>query len=125
MEFPMTVVALSNKFTVFSDAGHAWAQVELSDLYDVGLSLQQITAYSFIQGTTLYLEEDADLTLFVAAYRAKYGTDPILVSRKPVKAQSFVRKLQRINGADSSFERQNELVKFFNGVFAKKYPQAA
>ena len=107
--------------TIYVDPGHAWAEVSLEQLNDVNLSFQHISGFSYFKGTNLYLEEDADLTLFVAAYRAKYGTDPIFYYRKPVKGQSFVRKLPRVRGSDSSPERQRQLILHFQAEFIENH----
>lgn len=115
----------TKKFTVFSDPGHAWAKVSLADLNDVGLSFQQISGYSYFKGSDLYLEEDRDLGLFVSAYRAKYGQHPTFVERRQSQRDSFIRKLTRVNGIDSSFDRGTQLIRHFQKLYLERFGEAA
>jgi hypothetical protein len=51
------------KITFFNDGGHGWYAVKRSKLAAMGL-LDKISPYSYQRGQTVYLEEDADATLF-------------------------------------------------------------
>jgi hypothetical protein len=62
-------------FRFYTDPGHGWLAVKLSDLAAVSLPLSAITTYSYQRGFTIYLEEDMDASLFLNAYRAVYGTE--------------------------------------------------
>lgn len=53
-----------------ADPGHAWLQVELSEVYRLGLA-QTISGYSYVNGTDAYLEEDCDASAFLEAKRAR------------------------------------------------------
>lgn len=60
---------------VYSDSGHAWAKVELKELYELGL-LGEISCFSYVRQQKLtsglkvyaYLEEDCDLAKYIDAY---------------------------------------------------------
>jgi hypothetical protein len=106
--------------TVYADPSHAWAKISLEQLNDVNLSFQHISGYSYFKGTDLYLEEDADLSLFVAAYQAKYGEAPDFKERYS-KGQSSIRKLPRVRGSDSSPERQRQLILHFQAEFIENH----
>jgi hypothetical protein len=57
------------KIDAYSDPGHGWAAVPLTLLDRLGI-LDQITTYSYMRGRFAYLEEDCDLSRFMAAARA-------------------------------------------------------
>lgn len=57
------------KIQVYSDPGHAWAKVKKSALVKLGIA-DKITTYSYMRGEYAYLEEDCDLSTFIAACRA-------------------------------------------------------
>ena len=63
------------KFTFFSDLGHAWLQVPIKLLEELGIR-NKITKYSYRQRNNAYLEEDVDAPLFCKAYKEKYGKRP-------------------------------------------------
>jgi len=65
----------TNSFNFHTDAGHGWLAVKRQLLEELGC-LNKITAYSYVRGGTLYLEEDLDAGTFIAAYEAKYGRKP-------------------------------------------------
>lgn len=57
------------KYQFFNDPSHGWLEVPLADLQAAGLSLNDISIYSYLNttGTTLYLEEDHDAPIFIQA----------------------------------------------------------
>ena len=57
------------------DSGHAWLAVKRKELDVLGIA-DQITNYSYVKGSTVYLEEDADAPCFIAAYEQKHGVKP-------------------------------------------------
>ena len=71
---------MKTKFYYYQDPGHAWAAVPVSLLEQLGI-VGKISAFSYWRGKTAYLEEDCDLAVFFDAYRAAFGTDPVLVSK--------------------------------------------
>lgn len=64
-------------YKVYSDPGHGWMGVKLSDLVTLGLT-QKISHYSYIKGQTAYLEEDSDVTKFCNAFKVKFGFFPAI-----------------------------------------------
>ena len=55
------------KFDFHYDAGHGWLKVHIYDARDVGLDVEDFTAYSYRNGEHLYLEEDCDAGRFLLA----------------------------------------------------------
>lgn len=63
------------------DGGHAWLAVKAGELVSLGIQ-DKISGYSYVKGDTVYLEEDCDAGLFINAYRARWGHDPVTRSGK-------------------------------------------
>lgn len=63
---------LDRTYIVISDPGHAWAQVPMAVLEELGIK-DKITPYSYISwsGKTAYLEEDVDATTLIKALEAR------------------------------------------------------
>jgi hypothetical protein len=61
-------------YKFYADPAHGWMAVKLTELIQLGL-VDQISSYSYIKGSTAYLEEDWDTYLFLSAYKAKYSTE--------------------------------------------------
>ena len=57
------------KIKLYSDPGHGWAAGPVSLLVRLDL-VDHISTYSYIRGRSAYLEEDCDLSRFLAAARA-------------------------------------------------------
>jgi len=57
------------------DAGHEWLAVKQEELINLNIA-DQISAYSFMKGGTVYLEGDCDAAVFIDAYTAKFGHAP-------------------------------------------------
>jgi hypothetical protein len=87
---------MAKAFTFFIDPGHGWLKVSRYDLAELGLSDQDFTAYSFIKGDYLYLEEDCDASKFVEVYQAKHGTRPA-IKESLTNSNSRIRSYPRIN----------------------------
>ena len=64
----------TKKFDVYSDPGHAWVKVKLTEIAKLGIQ-DKITGFSYVRGGYVYLEEDCDLSTFVLAAR-KAGYEP-------------------------------------------------
>ena len=60
-------------FPYIQDAGHGWARVPKAEIAKAGVA-DQISSYSFQKGNNVYLEQDADMQVFVAA-RTKQGLE--------------------------------------------------
>jgi hypothetical protein len=79
-------------FHYFSDPSHGWLRVTEDDLKELGLNRGQFSPYSYCDGPRVYLEEDLDASLFLAAYEAKHGKRPEIIERRE-NAASLVRNL--------------------------------
>jgi hypothetical protein len=51
-----------------SDAGHGWLAVKIAHVIGLGIA-ESISAYSYVRGRTVYLEEDRDMGVFYSAAR--------------------------------------------------------
>ena len=54
------------KLNYFTDPGHGWVSVKLQVLRDLGIA-DQVSTYSYMRGSSAYLEEDCDLGLLYKA----------------------------------------------------------
>jgi len=77
-------------FVYYQDPGHGWIQVDTQVLQELGID-SKISSYSYISGTTAYLEEDCDAGTFMRAFEAKHGVKPELISR--YSRSTFIRDL--------------------------------
>ena len=57
-------------YTFFTDAGHGWLKVPVSELLELGIE-NDISKYSYLSGDWAYLEEDCDMTKFIDAHYAR------------------------------------------------------
>lgn len=57
-------------FPCYSDPGHGWAKVPRLLLKELEIE-QQVSAYSYQKGDFVYLEEDADMSLFFNAMQTR------------------------------------------------------
>lgn len=113
-------------FIGISDPGHAWLQVSLEDVASARLEVGQFSPYSFIDGSTLYLEEDVDAALFVLAYEELHGPQSFGVvwehvdafdrsrTRCPATLYDFhenmatIRRLRDAAMTDADFDEESE-----------------
>jgi hypothetical protein len=81
-----------------TDPGHGWLEVTTVDLDNVSLKPSDFSAYTYRQGNTLYLEEDVDMPVFIAAWRAVKGDK--VGDNFPLKevysSYSFIRNLRSV-----------------------------
>ena len=67
---------MKNKtYTFYEDPGHGWLAVPLGNLVELGVA-DKITGYSYLIGNMAYLEEDCDMSVFLLAFREKFGKFP-------------------------------------------------
>lgn len=57
-------------YTFHTDAGHGWCEVNIKELKDLKIQYQ-ISACSYRNGDSVYLEEDSDFSLFLTAKEQK------------------------------------------------------
>jgi hypothetical protein len=85
---------MNKTFKFYSDAGHGWLAVKITDLNKVGLYLIDISNYSYVRGKTVYLEEDGDAGKFMKAYETTYGTELKYVEkyseRSPIRSYDML-----------------------------------
>ena len=89
-------------YTFFSDNGHGWTRVPLSDVIACGIA-SEISGYSYISKGRryLYLEEDSDTAkFFKASGLVKNGicdNAKVTIKYKNVNGWSRIRDLPRFN----------------------------
>jgi hypothetical protein len=54
------------RYTFYEDPGHGWLEVPMAELEELGIA-GLITSCSYMDGDKAYLEEDCDLSTFMAA----------------------------------------------------------
>jgi hypothetical protein len=82
-------------FTFHEDPGHGWLAVDVETAQAIGLTPEDFSNCSYRLGTTLYLEEDADATLFAENWRKlgrEFKTTTIYYNN-----DCFVRSLNRLH----------------------------
>lgn len=57
-------------FDFYEDEGHGWLRVPRNMLIELGIECE-ISSYSYQKGEDVYLEEDRDMSIFLAATRQK------------------------------------------------------
>ena len=65
----------------YHDPGHSWTKVSPMELWQLGISLDNISDYSYARigkrsKVSIYLEEDVDLVLYVRKYKHLWGEWP-------------------------------------------------
>lgn len=60
------------EYKFFHDPGHGWLEVEFSELLELGIH-QEISGYSYVSGSKVYLEEDCDQSAFFVALDEQKG----------------------------------------------------
>jgi hypothetical protein len=66
-------------FIKHDDAGHGWLEVQESDIKELGVTVNDFSAYSYRKGNRLFLEEDCDASKFFTLYKNKHGAYPSYV----------------------------------------------
>lgn len=85
-------------FTFISDDAHGWLKVTSEQATKLGITHDDLTEYSYMDGEgTLYAEEDCDYATVWAAHLRKYAM-PAEVRHVPVPGSSHVRTLGRCGG---------------------------
>ena len=59
----------TQRLTFHTDSSHGWLEVPRADAIALGLA-EKISAYSYMGGLSLYLEEDCDASLYLDAAKA-------------------------------------------------------
>ena len=75
-------------YVVFNDPGHGWVRVKRAEVVELGIA-DKVSSYSYQKGDWVYLEEDCDFSLWLAAKKAK--GHPILLKEKHSNRHSSIR----------------------------------
>ena len=87
---------MANKtFTMYTDPGHGWLKVPVKLIADLGIK-DNITGYSYMSLTHVYLEEDKDADTFIKACEAAGHTVTV---KEKYSRQSRVREYAQYNPA--------------------------
>jgi len=81
------------KISFYSDPGHGWAAVKRQLIDELGIA-EYISEYSFQKGNTVYLEEDQDLPMFLAAF-SKQRKQKVEFVEKHTDGRSPIRGYER------------------------------
>lgn len=79
-------------FTLFSDSGHGWLRVPLSELRGLPVN---ISTYSYRDTRFAYLEEDCDAPAFIDAWEARHGIGLVIGEHRVTDGESIIRRLSR------------------------------
>lgn len=88
---------MNKNFTLHCDSGHGWLEVSQSDLDNAGLNTSHFSAYSYVDGKTLYLEEDSDASIFIQAFTAKHGAPVFAENYIDAPMWSPIRNMSRVS----------------------------
>ena len=78
------------------DAGHAWLAVKAGELVSLGIQ-DKISSYSYVKGSTVYLEEDCDFGLLYDACE-KMGVK-LEWNEIHIDDQHWIRRLPRYSSS--------------------------
>lgn len=82
------------KLNYFTDPGHGWVSVKLQTLVDLGIA-DKVSTYSYMRGSSAYLEEDCDLGLLYQACDAMGITIDLNTkhtnNRSPIRSYAVYR----------------------------------
>ena len=84
------------KFKFHFDAGHGWLQVHLTDLYDIDLTPEDFTRFSYRNGDWLYLEEDLDAITFIRQWERQHDGFVRIVDHIDDGYNSPIRNFDRL-----------------------------
>ena len=79
------------KITVYNDPGHGWGAVKIAELEALDIA-HKISPYSYMRGKTAYLEEDCDLSLYLATLK-QWGQEVQFIEKHTNK-RSPIRSYQ-------------------------------
>lgn len=91
---------MKSTYTLFSDPGHAWLKVPLSEIHLLALTYE-ISVCSYVYGDFVYLEEDCDMLRFITAWKNHKQ-----VNHSPIFKARYSNKYSRIR----SYDRYNPYI---------------
>ena len=77
-------------FIYHQDPGHGWLQVPVRYLDDLGI-VRKITVFSYLNGSTVYLEEDCDMPTFIEAWKVRYPEIELDIIENNINVDSSIR----------------------------------
>lgn len=83
------------RFKFHSDAGHGWLAVKRDILYKLKIE-HLISRFSYQKGSTVYLEEDMDMTTFLDAFTAANGYKPMIIDQPSVQ-RAMIRSYENFH----------------------------
>jgi hypothetical protein len=105
-------------FHFYADPGHGWLAITADDLEAVNLSADYFSKYSYSDGETLYLEEDCDACLFLAAYEAFTGRAPKIIEHVE-NGNSRIRSYRHLPESKISFDVWCNLVRQYRSIIER------
>jgi hypothetical protein len=103
-------------YDFFSDPAHGWIKVKRSELERLGIA-DKISGYSYQKGDYVYLEEDADGTLFADAKKAH--NEPVNLRSHIADKSSKIRSYDSYSGqVPINFEKKDWKKRDCSGSFA-------
>lgn len=92
-------------YTFHHDAGHGWLEVPYQDMLNVGVTLEDVSRYSYATvinyKPTVFLEEDVDVAVFMLAM--KRAGKPVSFKHVDVDGDSVIRSYHS-NSKGKSFD---------------------
>lgn len=86
-----------HNYNMYKDPGHGWLEVPFHELVTLEI-YDEISNYSFVKGTKVFLEEDCDASLFIRAWEKKtgltWGPERMTIFRTD-QGDSVIRKYPR------------------------------
>ena len=78
------------KITFYTDPGHGWAAVPMTELVLLGIA-DKISGYSYRKGETAFLEEDCDFSVYIEAITG----EPYEIKEHHTNSDSPIRNYKR------------------------------
>jgi hypothetical protein len=108
---------MRDTFHFYSDPAHGWLKVAIDYLRPLNLSISDFSQFSYRGHEFLYLEEDCDMALLLAAYKAKHGVEPTIVEHHS-NGRSMVRSYARLPDSGATFAQRCAKLASFRSVEA-------
>ncbi len=94
MNLPTNHSKIAHKlvFNFHSDPGHGWLAVKKNLIRELGL-VSEISKYSYMQGQSVYLEEDSDATKFLKRFQEVFGITARVKELESKNRSSAIRSM--------------------------------
>ncbi len=84
------------KYHKYEDPAHGWLKVSMKTIRQLNLK-DQISRYSFVSGSFVFLEEDRDMPLFIQAWENQVGCQFPPIERHTADEKSWIRQYPAYN----------------------------